>query len=107
MLKIYEVNKAKSTFAGTYIVNRSSDDIAEYPLRGQYDPKGLSIGWVVSYWTAFGYENQNSLEAWAGEVWNTGGDYSTVWSLVTRSVISYEDTNNTVTGDDQFDMHPY
>ena len=106
MLKIYEVNKAKSTFAGTYIVNRSSDDIAEFPLRGQYDPKGTSIGWVVSYWSVFGYENDHSLEAWAGEMRQDDEDYFTLWILHTTSVRAYEYTNDTFTGGDQFILYP-
>lgn len=105
MLNIYEVNKVNSTFAGTYMVNRSLDDIAEYPLRGQYDPKGISIGWVVSYRTAFGYENNNSLEAWAGIVERVPEDYSTTWILATKSVISYEDTYNTVTRSGDFYLY--
>lgn len=106
MLKIYEVNKAKSTFAGTYIVNRSSDDIAEFPLRGQYDPKGISIGWVVSYWSVFGYENDHSLEAWAGQMSLDGGDYSMHWSFMTTSVRAYEYTNDTDIGGGEFILYP-
>jgi hypothetical protein len=60
------VNKENSTFAGTYGIIRSKDETAEFPFRGEFDPQGITLGWVVSYWSKNGYENDHALGAWAG-----------------------------------------
>ena len=68
VLKIYEVNKTDSTFAGTYQIIRSLDDFSEFPFHGQYNPKGITIGWVVTYWSTFEYRNNHTVVAWAGSL---------------------------------------
>lgn len=68
MLHVYEVNKTDSTFAGTYQIIRSMDDFSEFPFHGQYNPKGITIGWVVTYWSAFEYRNNDTVVAWAGSL---------------------------------------
>ena len=68
VLKIYEVNKADSTFAGTYQIIRSLDDFAEFPFHGQYNPKGITLGWVVTYWSPFERRKNHTVVAWAGSL---------------------------------------
>ena len=47
-MKINQVNYKNATFAGTYGVIRNGT-ISKFPLCGEFDPTGTSIGWVVSY----------------------------------------------------------
>ena len=80
VLRIDKVNKANSTFAGAYGMKRARDGVVIdwFPLRGEYDPQGITIGWVVSYWT--GYFNWNSLDAWAGYL-RLGLDQGSKWII--------------------------
>ena len=54
---------AIATFAGVYQITRESPT-STFPFRGEFDPAGITIGWVVSYWN----DNVNyySLGAWTG-----------------------------------------
>ena len=88
ILKIDKVNKANSTFAGTYGIVRN-DETAEFPFRGEFDPKGITIGWVVSYWNE--YENNHALGAFAGYL-KLGGDRIPRWTIPVTRIITHEDT---------------
>jgi hypothetical protein len=80
VLKIYDVNKADSTFAGTYGII-SSDDFTEFPLRGQYDPEGITLGWVVSYRSVFGYKDNDAVGVWAGDMILVYYGYEPLWTF--------------------------
>ena len=101
VLKIYKVNKANSTFAGTYGIIRSSEETAEFPFRGEYDPKGITLGWVVSYWSASGCENDHAMGVWAGYL-KLGNDRVPRWTFSTTRLIAHEENYNTTTGYDTF-----
>jgi hypothetical protein len=96
------VNKENSTFAGTYGIIRSKDETAEFPFRGEFDPQGITLGWVVSYWSKNGYENDHALGAWAGYL--RLGNYGRAprWIFSTTRIIAHEDNYNTTTGYDTF-----
>ena len=100
VLRIDKVNKANSTFAGAYGMKRARDGavVDWFPLRGEYDPQGITIGWVVSYWT--GYFNWNSLDAWAGYL-SLGLDQGSKWTISTTR-ISVQGENDTTIFPDTF-----
>ena len=103
VLKINKVNKANSTFAGTYGIIRSSDETAKFPFRGEYDPKGITLGWVVSYWSALGCENDHAVGVWAGYL-KLGNDRVPKWTFSTTRLIAHEENYNTTTGYDTFTL---
>ena len=98
VIKINKVNKANSTFAGTYRIIRDYGT-AEFPFRGEFDPRGITIGWVVSYWNE--NENDHALGAWAGYL-RLGPDRVPKWIISTTRIIAHEDSYNTTTGYDTF-----
>ena len=69
-----------------------------FPLRGQFDPEGITIGWVVSFWNK--YQNNHVLGAWAGYAKK---DPSTQRVELSTTVITAHESNlNTTTGYDTF-----
>ncbi len=83
-MTIDKVNQKNATFSGSYQANREGP----FPLHGQFDPAGITIGWVVSYeWTNF-----NSLGAWTGYA-RVGSDNQTTLSM--KYLIADQDTSNT------------
>ena len=98
VLKIDKVNNETSTFAGTYGIIRN-DETAEFPFRGEFDPQGITVGWVVSYWNE--YENDHALGAWAGYLGFAAGRILR-WTISTTRIIAHEDSYNTTTGRDIF-----
>lgn len=98
MLTIDKVNKANSTFAGTYGIIRNYGT-AEFPFRGEFDPQGITVGWVVSYWNED--ENDHALGAWAGYMGFAAGRVLR-WTFAMTRIIAHEDSYNTTTGHDTF-----
>ena len=98
VLKVDKVNKMNSTFAGTYGIIRA-DETAEFPFRGEFDPQGITVGWVVSYWNQ--EENDHALGAWAGYA-RLSPDRIPNWIISTTRIIAHEDNYNTTTGYDTF-----
>ena len=98
ILKIDKVNKINSTFAGTYGIIRN-DEIAEFPFRGEFDPQGITIGWVVSYWRED--ENDHAMGAWTGYL-RFVASRAAVWTITTTRIIAHENNCNTTTGYDTF-----
>ena len=63
LLEIEKVNTKNATFAGTYGIIRDGT-ISKFPFRGEFDPVGITIGWVVLYWNK--YINDHALGARTG-----------------------------------------
>ena len=86
------MNIVNATFAATYdIIRRSSTDV--FPIRGEFDPEGVSIGWVVSYWNK--YMNDHAIGAWAGYLEREGDREKP--SIVTTRLISHNGDPTDVT----------
>ena len=97
LLTIDTVNMKNATFAGTYrITNEAST--STFPFRGEFDPVGVTIGWVVSYWNE--YVNYHSLGAWTGYV-KVQPDGQRASMSMTR-LIAHEENCNTTSGYGKF-----
>ena len=81
-----------STFAGTYTINNREEN-SRFPLRGEFDPNGVTIGWVVSYWNRD--VNDHALGAWAGYA-KVESDNKHVLSMT--GMIAHEDNMQTTSG---------
>ena len=101
LLAVDKVNTINSTFAGTYGIV-SDGTISKFPFRGEFDPNGITIGWVVSYWNE--YVNDHALGAWAGYARIDLATRRAILSL-TR-IIAHQDSYNTTTGYDTFVLEP-
>jgi hypothetical protein len=100
VLMIDKVNKINSTFAGAYAIIRDDIKNSEFPFRGEFDPQGITIGWVVSYWND--QVNDHALGAWAGYVTSTLPDKNPEWIITATRIIAHEGNSNTTTGIDVF-----
>ena len=97
-LEIYQVDYKNATFSGTYEIIRNST-ISKFPLRGEFDPVGSSIGWVVSYWNED--VNDNTVGVWSGYVVVTPAPNKVrIPILYMKWLITHGD--NTTSGSDQF-----
>ena len=92
VVQIDKVNTMNSTFAGTYTINNREEN-SRFPIRGEFDPNGVTIGWVVSYWNRD--VNDHALGAWAGYA-KVESDNKSVLSM-TR-LIAHEDNMQTTIG---------
>ena len=92
VVQIDKVNTMNSTFSGTYTINNRVEN-SRFPIRGEFDPNGMTIGWVVSYWNRD--VNDHALGAWAGYV-KIESDNKAVLSLTT--MIAHEDNMQTTIG---------
>ena len=61
---IDKVSKSNATFAAFYVIER--EPTTAFPIRGEYDPEGSTIGWVVSYWNTA--RNDHAVASWAGYI---------------------------------------
>ena len=98
VLEIHELNKANSTFAGTYVDNLYSH-VYEYPLQGQYDPKGITIGWIVTtkILDDVTHEYYYTIQVWAGYLSCITIGLKSQWTLTTnRYMIDQEYKETTV-----------
>ena len=89
------VNARNATFAGDYeLISDETLKVEKFPLRGQFDPEGITVGWTVSYWNS--YENYHSLGVWTGYVKRapTTNDLE----LTMTGSIAHEDNEDTTTG---------
>jgi hypothetical protein len=93
VLMIDKVNKINSTFAGAYAIIRDDIKNSEFPFRGEFDPQGITIGWVVSYWND--QVNDHALGAWAGYVASTLPDKNPEWIITATRIIAHENNSNT------------
>lgn len=82
-----------STFAGTYGLY-TTGQLEEFPFRGEFDPRGITVGWVVSYWNE--YKNYHSLGAWTGYARKDPHTYKSVLSM--SRMIAHEENHNTTSG---------
>ena len=99
IVEIEKVNSLNATFSATYGLIKGS--VTErFPLRGQFDPQGITIGWSVSYWNS--YENYHSLGVWTGYVCRGVGSLGTVLQLSMTVAIAHGDDKDTTTGSGQF-----
>ena len=99
-LRIEKVNKENSTFAGIYDLNREPPPSSKFPFRGEFDPQGITVGWVVSYWNT--YVNDHALGAWAGYMsigHETGKPF-----IATTGMIAHESDRNTTSGTGNFEL---
>ena len=90
---IDKVNTKNATFAGTYQIT-DEGSTAHFPFRGEFDPVGITIGWVVSYWNE--YHNYHSLGAWTG--YARIDPESRKATLSVSSHIAHQENYNTTTG---------
>ena len=95
VLKIYELNKENSTFSGTFGIIRGKDELVEFPLQGQYSPEHTLIGWVVSYQSALGYENDHAIGVWVGNLECIFIGLEQTWSFGTNHIAVHEEPFNT------------
>lgn len=92
VVQIDKVNTMNSTFAGTYTINNREEN-SRFPIRGEFDPNGVTIGWVVSYWNRD--VNDHALGAWAGYA-KVESDNKHVLSMT--GMIAHEDNMQTTSG---------
>ena len=98
---IDKLNTKNATFAGTYqITNR--DVPANFPFRGEFDPEGITIGWVVSYSNE--YINYHSLGVWTGYA-RVAPESQKPYLSMSR-LIAHQDNYNTTSGYGTFSLLP-
>ena len=90
---IDRLNTQNATFAGTYQITNEGAT-AHFPFRGEFDPEGITIGWVVSYWNE--YINYHSLGVWTG--YARVAPESQRPSLSMSGLIAHQDNSNTTSG---------
>ncbi len=90
------MNSENATFAATYTILEEHNSV--FPIRGEFDPQGVSIGWVVSYWNE--YVNYHSLGAWAGYVDLIKADRPSI--VTTRLITHNGNPADTTVGFDTF-----
>ena len=89
------VNARNATFAGDYeLISEGTQKVEKFPLRGLFDPVGITVGWTVSYWNS--YENYNSLGAWTGYM--KRAPTTNEWELTMTVAIAHQDGEDTTTG---------
>ena len=93
---IDKVNQGNATFAAFYVIER--EPTTAFPIRGEFDPEGSTIGWVVSYWNTA--RNYHSVGAWAGYVSSEGEKYA----IDTTRLIAHGDSGDTTVGADRFSL---
>ena len=82
-----------ATFAGTYRIT-NEPPTSHFPVRGEFDPTGITVGWVVSYWNE--YVNYHSLGVWTGYL-KIQPDGQRACMSMTR-LIAHEEDRNTTSG---------
>ena len=97
VLEIEKVNKVNSTFAGTYVITNEPSS-SRFPFRGEFDPDGITVGFVVSYWNK--YVNYHAIGAWTGYLKIEPESRQCVLSM--SSMIAHESNQNTTSGSDTF-----
>ena len=97
---IHDVNFKNATFAGTYEITQNGTT-SKFPLRGEFDPKGWTIGWVVSYWSED--TNDHAVGVWSGRggIVPAGSKRYRLPVIYANWFITHEWSNNT-SGFDQF-----
>lgn len=103
-LVIEKVNNKNGTFAGSYehVTRSGPKTVFKYPFRGEFDPHGTTIGWVVSYRDEF--IDNNVLAAWAG--YSQFDPNTQRPSLSTMSIVAHQSSVNTTAGYDTFLLEP-
>ena len=90
---IDKVNTKNATFAGVYQITNEGPT-STFPFRGEFDPAGITIGWVVSYWND--NVNYHSLGAWTG--YARVAPESQRQYLSMSQLIAHQDNSNTTSG---------
>lgn len=85
-----------ATFAAFYVIEQ--EPTTAFPIRGEFDPEGSTIGWVVSYWNT--EKNYHAVGVWAGYVEMEGERAA----IATTRLIAHGDSKNTTTGFDRFTL---
>ena len=100
-LEIFQVNDKNGTFTGAYGIIRNGT-ISKFPLRGQFDPVGPTIGWVVSYWNED--INDHAVGVWSGNggVIPAGSKRYRLPVLYVNWLITHGESHNTTSGSDKF-----
>lgn len=93
---IDKVNKGNATFAAFYVIYRQP--ITSFPIRGEFDPDGSTIGWIVSYWNTA--RNDHAVGSWTGYVQIEGE----TTSIYTTRIISNGNAADTTVGFDRFTL---
>ena len=89
-IMIEDVSKDNATFAAFHLTT-------SFPIRGEFDPTGTTIGWVMSYWYKAS-RNDHMMGAWAGFV--EKAEEKTV--IVATRLISNGNLADTKIGFDRF-----
>ena len=105
VMTITKVDRITGSFSGTY--NSAVGNATwEYELRGRFDTRGSSLGWVVSYQNQ--YRNAHSTAAWSGQRQVQGREriIQTTWLLTTQTspADAWKSTN---VGFNTFKQHPF
>ena len=96
VLEIEKINKVNSTIAGTYGLTRDPPPTPQFPFRGEFDPNGITVGWVVSYWND--NINYHSVGAWAGYLKYSPDLESGKYVLSMSRIIAHQSDENTTSG---------
>ena len=98
LLQIDKVNTKNATFAGTY--KKIDETFTVYfPFCGEFDPIGITVGWVVSYWND--HVNYHSIGVWTGYARVTPESLESLrarWQLLVSRLIAHQDSSNTTSG---------
>ena len=97
VLEFEKVNKVNFTIAGTYDIT-IEPPTSRFPFRGEFDPKGITVGFIVSYWND--YIDDHALGVWAGYVKIEPQSRQYVLSM--SGMIAHENNQNTTSGYDTF-----
>ena len=98
-LVIGNVDLANSTFSGTY-GTLDNGTMATYPFHGEFDPTGITVGWLVSFRNQS--VNHHALGAWSG-YYSCLGEYPKNYIRVTK-IITYPPQYLTKTGVEMFEL---
>ena len=96
---IDKINTKNATFAGVYQITKEGPT-STFPFRGEFDPAGVTIGWVVSYWND--NVNYHSLGAWTGYA-KVAPESQRPYLSMSRS-IAHQDSYNTTSGYGTFSL---
>ena len=95
--------KENAAVAMTYGIIREFE-VSLFPVRGEYDPEGMSIAWVVSYWNE--EVNDHSIGAWAGYAVESG-ESGRPELIMTRLISHNAEPADTTVGFDRFILEPF
>ena len=98
-LEILKINTENSTIAGYYSLPHGTMR-EKFEFRGLFDPKGITVGWTVSYWSES--ENYHSAGVWSGYLIAFSGRPG--YAIKTTYLITHESDKSTTTGSMVFEL---